>query len=136
MRKSQHGRNRSDRGFAIVMVLFVIGLLLVLGAALTMTSVMNSQNTVSADARERAYNTAESGVADVMTQLGNLSITSSTNGWVTGNSFPSQNDSNLSYDYQVILNTSTGVPLAAQDPLTNTGQSCASLGNTPGIGCV
>lgn len=136
MRKLQHGRNRSDRGFAIVMVLFVIGLLLVLGAALTMTSVMNSQNTVSADARERAYNTAESGVADVMTQLGNGTITASTSGWVTGNSFPSQNDSNLSYDYQVQLNTSTALPLAAQDPLTNTGQVCASLGNSPGPGCV
>lgn len=136
MRKLQHGRNRSDRGFAIVMVLFVIGLLLVLGAALTMTSVMNSQNTVSADARERAYNTAESGIADVMTQLGNGTITASTNGWVTGNSFPSQNDSNLSYDYQVQLNSSTALPIAAQDPLTNTGQTCSSLGNSPGPGCV
>jgi len=128
-------RNRRDRGFAIVMVLFVIGLLLVLGAALTMTSVMNSQNTVSADARQRAYNTAESGIADVMTQLGNQTITASTTGWVNGNSFPSQNDANLSYDYQVIINSSTTLPVAAQDPLTNTGQSCSSTSN-PGIGCV
>src|SRR5215472_9789433 len=128
-------RNRGDRGFAIVMVLFVIGLLLVLGAALTMTSVMNSQNTVSADARQRAYNTAESGIADVMTQLGNGTITTSTTGWVNGNSFPSQNDANLSYDYQVILNSSTTLPAAAQDPLTNSGQTCSSI-SSPGIGCV
>ena len=127
-------RNRHDRGFAIVMVLFVIGLLLVLGAALTMTSVMNSQNTVSADARQRAYNTAESGIADVMTQLGNGTISSSTTGWVNGNSFPSQTDNNASYDYQVTINSSSG-PIAVRDPLTNTGQSCSST-TAPGTGCV
>jgi len=128
-------RHRHDRGFAIVMVLFVIGLLLVLGAALTMTSVMNSQNTISADARQRAYNTAESGVADVMTQLGNNTITSSTTGWVSGNSFPSQSDSNESYDYQVQLNTSTSAAIAVADPLTNTGQTCSSL-TVQSTGCV
>jgi Tfp pilus assembly protein PilX len=63
---------RHDRGFAIVMVLFVIGLLLVLGSALTMTAVMNSQNTVGSDSRQRAYNTAESGVADVITAIENV----------------------------------------------------------------
>ena len=128
-------RNRHDRGFAIVMVLFVIGLLLVLGAALTMTSVMNSQNTVSADGRQRAYNTAESGVADVMTALGNETITSSTTGWVNGNSFPSQTDSNASYDYQVIFNNSQTNLAAATDPLTNTGQTCSST-TTQSFGCV
>lgn len=127
-------RNRHDRGFAIVMVLFVIGLLLVLGAALTMTSVMNSQNTVSADARQRAYNTAESGIADVMTQLGNGTITASTTGWVNGNTFPSQTDTNSTYDYQININTSSA-PVAVQDPLTNTGQTCSSTSN-PGTGCV
>jgi Tfp pilus assembly protein PilX len=125
---------RHDRGFAIVMVLFVIGLLLVLGSALTMTAVMNSQNTVGSDSRQRAYNTAESGVADIMTQLGNSTITSSTTGWVNNNSFPSQNDSNESYDYQVKIN-STSAAIAAQDPLTNTGQTCSSTSN-PGVGCV
>lgn len=127
-------RNRHDRGFAIVMVLFVIGLLLVLGAALTMTSVMNSQNTVSADGRQRAYNTAESGVADIMTQLGNQTITSSTTGWVNGNSFPSQTDTNASYDYQIQINNTTNAEVV-QDPLTNTGQACGSA-SSPGFGCV
>lgn len=127
-------RHKGDRGFAIVMVLFVIGLLLVLGSALTMTAVLNSQNTVSSDARQRAYNTAESGVADIMTSLGNGAITSSSSSWSTGHTFPSQTDNNATYDYQVKLNT-TASPIAVQDPLTNTGQTCSSTSN-PGIGCV
>jgi len=128
-------RNRNDRGFAIVMVLFVIGLLLVLGSALTISAVMNSQNTVSADVRQRAYNTAESGVADVMTQIGNGTLTSSTS-WVNGNSFPSQNDSKASYDYKVTFNNSLSNTAGAVDPLTNTGQTCPSTATTQSFGCV
>src|SRR5215469_18407674 len=94
LRIHSDGRERDTRGFAIVTVLFVIGLLMVLGAALTATAIVNSQNTVNADVRERAYNTAESGVADVLTGLGNETITSTVSGtWSNGNTFPSANDS-------------------------------------------
>jgi Tfp pilus assembly protein PilX len=126
--------SRHDRGFAIVMVLFVIGLLLVLGSALTMTAVMNSQNTVGSDSRQRAYNTAESGVADVITAIENGTITSTTSSWSTGNTFPSPNDTHETYDYQVKFNSGSAAS-DVQDPLTNTGQSCSST-TTQSIGCV
>jgi hypothetical protein len=130
----RNNSRRHDRGFAIVMVLFVIGLLLVLGSAMTMTAVMNSQNTVSSDSRQHAYNTAESGVADVLTSVENGTIASSTSSWSTGNTFPSQTDAKATYDYQVKFNAGSGA-VAIQDPLTNTGQTCSSTSN-PGLGCV
>jgi hypothetical protein len=136
LRHKGNGRSkRSGGGFAIVMVLFVISLLLVLGAAMTMTAVTNSQNTVGADGRERAYNTAESGVADVLTALGNGTIGPSSNAtWVNGNTFPSQQDSAASYNYNVTFNN-TPAAIAAADPLTSTGGACGSV-SSPGFGCV
>ena len=129
-------RNRRSGGFAIVTVLFVIGLLMVLGAALTITAVANSQNTVNADGRQRAYDTAESGIADVMTALGNSTISNGANaGWVNGNSFPSQHDAAASYDYNVTFNNSTTTAITAPDPLTTTGGACGSP-SSPGFGCV
>lgn len=126
---------RDRRGFAIVTVLFVIGLLMVLGAALTATAIVNSQNTVNADVRERAYNTAESGVADVLTGLGNGTITQAVSAtWSNANSFPSANDTNESYDYNVTFNTSTTAATVVHDPLTYSGQACGST-TSPGYGC-
>jgi hypothetical protein len=120
-----------------MLVLLVIALLTVLGVALTMTAVMNSQKTVSSDFHERAYNTAESGVADVMTQLGNNSIGSGVSGtWVNNNPFPSQQDPFGTYDYNVTFNnTIPGSTIVAHDPLTSTGAACGSV-SSPGFGCV
>jgi hypothetical protein len=120
-----------------MLVLLVIGLLTVLGVALTLTTVMNSQNTVSSDQRERAYNTAESGMADVMTQLGNNSIGSGVSGtWQNNNAFPSQQDTFETYDYNVTFNNGS-TPIVVQDPLTTTGATCGAQNpNAPSPGCV
>jgi len=120
-----------------MLVLLVIGLLTVLGVALTLTTVLNSRNTVSSDQRERAYNTAESGIADVMTQLGNDTISNGVSGtWQNNKSFPSQQDSFETYDYNVTFNNSTTTPINAHDPLTATGAACGAYPNPPGTGCV
>lgn len=136
LQRRLNGRRHRSGGFAIVMVLFVISLLMVMAAALTFSAITNSQNTVGADGRERAYNTAESGVADVMTAVDNGTITSLSNGtWVNGNTFPSQQDSAATYDYNVTFNNSTTLAVVATDPLTTTGGACGSSSN-PGFGCV
>lgn len=125
----------NEKGFAIVTVLFIIGILLVLATALSLTAISNSQLAVNSGTHQQAFLVAESAVADVVTQLGNGSIVYSASGPSTGTRTLNAAQGSGTYAYSVTFNTNTSSPLIARNPLYGAG-SCSGNFTDPGPGCV
>lgn len=122
------------RGFAIITVVYVVAILLVLGTAITVTAIAHSQLSYNSNLRMEAYNVAESGVADVMTRLGNGSIAYGGGAFQNGSASIGKAGA---YKWTVNFNT-TSNPLAVPNPLT-AGGACNGVSPTqwdPGTNCV
>ena len=127
-------KQNRQRGMAVVTVLFIIAVLLVLASAMTTVVIGHSQMTVNIENRRKAYNAAESGLADVAARIksGSLVASAGTNQSGSG-SLPA----GASYTWTVTFNPSAAAT-AAPNPL-NPASSCNAVSATqlaPGPGCV
>ncbi|MBC5824650.1 MAG: hypothetical protein GIW99_07010 [Candidatus Eremiobacteraeota bacterium] len=134
----------SRRGFAIITVVFVIGILLLLASAVTFTAIANSRVASNGRDHERAYDVAESAVSDVFTKLGNGTIRTPAIGSTaiqTGTGSTSQG----TYKYWVLFNNKQpaggGAPAPSDaviesDPLAASSTCNSAQPYNPGTGCV
>ena len=127
-------RNR-QRGMAVVTVLFIIAVLLVLATALITVVISHSQMTVNTENRQKAYDVAESGIADVAAKIRSGAIVASGGTTQSGSGTVG---SDGSYTWTVAFNTSVTVPVAVPNPLRSA-TSCNAVSQTqpdPGPDCV